>query len=307
MKISIVTTMYKSDDFLNEFHRRVSKVAIQITPDYEIIFINDGCPQNSLLIAKCIADNDSHVKVVNLSRNFGHHKAMMTGLGRASGDYIFLLDCDLEEQPEDLLVFYKKMQDTNCDVVISQLIKRKGGFCEKYIDGLFYTLFNFLSESKIPKNTSTMTLMNKRFKEDLVKYQEKNIYFHGVRSLIGFHQEIVYIDKIKRFGVRTYTTSKKLALLVNSVTSFSAKPLYYISYLGAFIFCISFLFIAKLVFDKIFFSVPIEGWTSVMVSIWFIGGIILLSLGVVAIYLAKIFTEVKDRPYSTISEVYPGK
>jgi len=218
-----------------------------------------------------------------------------------------LIDCDLEEQPEDLIEFYQKMLDKQCDAVVSQLFKRKGGFVEKYIDGLFYTFFNFLSESKIPKNTSTMTLMNEKFRNALVEYKERSLYFHGIRSLIGFKQEIVHINKSRRESARTYTTQKKLALLINCITAFSAKPLYYISYLGGIISAGSFIFIAKLLFDKIFFSIPIEGWTSLMVSIWFIGGVILLSLGVVAIYLAKIFTEVKNRPYSTISEIYTTK
>ena len=108
MKLSIVKTMYKSGEFLNEFHRRSSLAAQKITEDYEIVFVNDGCPQDSLIVAKKIADQDPKVKVVNLAKNIGHHKAMMTGLGQASGDYAFLLDCDLEEQPEDLQIFWQK-------------------------------------------------------------------------------------------------------------------------------------------------------------------------------------------------------
>ena len=171
-----------------------------------------------------------------------------------------------------------------------------------------FILFSiFCLKPKFPKNTSTMTLMNRKYRETITSYKEQHIYFFGMRSLVGFHQEIVQINKQKRTGARSYTTRKKLALLVNSVTSLSAKPLYYISYLGILISFIAFLFIVKLLFDKIFLSIPIQGWTSLMVSIWFIGGAILLSLGVVAIYLAKIFTEVKNRPYSTISDIYSSK
>ena len=305
--ISVVTTMYKSDEFLNEFYQRTIKSVKEITNNYEIIMINDGCPNNSFDIAKKIANKDQNVKIINLSCNFGHHKAIMTGLSYAIGGYIFLIDCDLEEQPEDLNKFWDKINEEKSDVVVSVLQNRKGGFFEKYIDGLFYTVFNFLSDKKIPKNTSTITLMKRNYVDALLLYKEQNLFFHGLRSLAGFKQSIIKIIKHSRSGNRTYTLTKRIKLFINCITSFSSRPLYYIFVLGIIISFTSIIFGGYLFYRKIFYSYALSGWTSLMVSIWFIGGIITLCLGIIAIYLAKIFIEVKNRPYTIVESIYSKK
>jgi len=304
MKLSIVTTAYKSTEFLREFHLRMSNAVKKITDDYEIIFVNDGCPDESLSVLREIINQDEKSKLINLSRNFGHHKAMMTGMEHAQGDYIFTIDCDLEEQPEELEKFYQKIIQGGDDCINSVIKARKGGLIEKKFDGLFYPVFNFLSNQKIAKNLCTASLMSKRYVESLVKYREQGVYLAGIKALNGFKQSYIFIKKTSRKSERSYNFLRRVSLAVNSITSFSSKPLYYIFYLGIIISSCSTVFGFCLIYKKFFQSVSIEGWSSIMVSLWFIAGVITMSLGVIAIYLAKIFTEIKPRPYAIIEGIY---
>jgi len=167
MELSIVTTMYHSAPYIEEFYERVSKAAKKITGDYEIIFVNDGSPDNALDIAVALHEKDSRVIVVDLSRNFGHHRAMMTGLGYARGEKVFLIDCDLEEEPELLATFHEKFTKDGCDVVYGVQKTRKGGAFERITGNLFYTVFNRLSGIRMPHNLVTARLMSGRYVKSL--------------------------------------------------------------------------------------------------------------------------------------------
>ena len=177
MKLSIVSTLYCSENSIKEFYDRVTDEAkLLVDQSYEIILVNDGSPDKSFEIAVEISNHDSHVKIINLSRNFGHYKAIMTGLKYASGEKIFLLDSDLEEQPEYLSSFEKKMNEENCDVVFGIQTKRKGRLFEKITGELFWRMFNFFSDIDLPVNTVTARLMTKRYVHALLLHQEKEIF-----------------------------------------------------------------------------------------------------------------------------------
>jgi len=266
--------------------------------------VNDGSPDDSLKKALELLEKDRKVKIIDLSRNFGHHRAIMTGLSHASGDYIFLIDCDLEEEPELLKVFWNEL--TGCegtDVVFGVQEKRKGSFFEKITGNLYYKVFNLLSDIKIPSNLITCRIMTGRYVKALLEYKEQELFLGGVFAAAGFRQKALKVNKASR-GVSTYTLRKKVALAINSITSFSSKPLVYIFYLGFFTTMISFLTFAGLIFKKIYYGVDIMGWTSTMISLWLIGGLIIFSLGVMGIYLSRMFNEIKQRPYTIIKDIY---
>jgi putative glycosyltransferase len=163
VKLSIVATLYQSAPYVAEFHQRASAAARKLVgDDYEIVLVNDGSPDNSLDLAVQFAETDSHVVVVDLSRNFGHHKAMMTGLAYAKGERIFLIDSDLEEEPEWLLRFESQMNDEASDVVFGIQSKRKGTYFEQVTGGLFYQIFRFLTGIAQPDNIVTARLMSRR-------------------------------------------------------------------------------------------------------------------------------------------------
>jgi len=304
MRLSIVTSLYKSSMYINEFYERISIEVKKITNDYEIIFVDDGSPDDSL--QKCITlhRQDKKVTVIELSRNFGHHKALMTGLSHAQGDFVFVIDVDLEEKPELLGKFWQELQnDEDLDAVYGVQKKRKGAFFERISGGLFWKLINNLSTIEIPKNIVTARLVTKAYNDALIKYQESELFIGGVWADAGFRQKPILINKSST-SETTYTLKKKISLAVTSITSFSSKPLVYIFNIGLFTTFVSLLFILKLLFNKLFYGVAIEGWTSLIVSVWFFGGLIILMLGIIGIYLSKIFIETKNRPYTIVRKYY---
>ena len=300
MKLSIVSTLYCSENSIKEFYDRVTDEAkLLVDQSYEIILVNDGSPDKSFEIAVEISNQDSHVKIINLSRNFGHYKAIMTGLKYASGEKIFLLDSDLEEQPEYLSSFEKKMNEENCDVVFGIQTKRKGRLFEKITGELFWRMFNFFSDIDLPVNTVTARLMTKRYVNALLLHQEKEIFIAGLWHITGFNQQGVFVTK-KSLSKSSYTFLMKLSLLVNAITAFSNAPLRLIFYIGTVILLISFIYIGYLILMWAYFLEPPGGWTSLMASIWLLGGLIILFLGVIGIYLSRIFSETKNRPFTIV-------
>lgn len=303
MKISIVTTLYNSSAHLLEFYRRATQVALEMSNDYEIIFVDDGSPDDSLLKVQQIYKTDSHVKIVSLMRNFGHHKAMMTGLKVSSGSLVFLIDSDLEESPEWLPLFRQMMDEQKADVVFGVQSQRKGHFFEQFSGHVFYKIFNTLSDQRVPQNFVTARLMTRQYVDLLLEYQERELYLGGIWSLVGGHQVGCPVLKTSS-SQSTYTFRRKLSLFVNAVTSFSNKPLVFIFYMGFMISAFSAMSALAMIIRKLFFGAVQSGWASLMVSIWFLGGLILFSLGIIGIYLSKVFSETKLRPFVQIKKIY---
>ncbi len=305
MKLSIVATLYQSSAYIAQFHARASAAARTITEDYEIILVNDGSPDDSLAQAVTLSKHDPRLVVVDLSRNFGHHKAMMTGLMHARGDEVFLIDVDLEEAPELLTEFNETRKRLSCDVVYGIQAERKGGWFERCTGALFYRLFNLLSGLALPANIATVRLMTRAYVDALLLHTERELFIGGLWHITGFDQRAVMIDKTAR-GSSSYSLRKKFALLVNSITSFSSAPLVFIFYVGLGIMLFSGIYIATLIARWAFWGGVIAGWTSLIASIWFVGGMIILFIGVIGIYLSKIFQETKQRPYTIVRQVFRG-
>lgn len=304
MKLSIVATLYKSASYIDKFCGRASAAARQIVgDDYEIVLVNDGSPDESLRIAVELSKSDPHLVVIDLSRNFGHHKAMMTGLKHSSGEHVFLIDSDLEEEPEWLLEFNETLLKERCDVVYGVQDMRKGGALERWSGHVFYRLFNSLAGISLPKNVVTARLMTRQYVSELLRHEERELMIAGLWIITGFDQRP---QKVKKHSKRstTYTLPHKLSLLVNSITSFSNKPLIGIFYTGIIIFIISGAFMAYLLIHWLYFARPIGGWTSVMASIWLLGGLIISFIGVIGVYLSKVFIETKNRPYTIVKRIY---
>ena len=306
MKLSIVTTLYQSAPHIEEFHQRTSKVVGEITDDYEIIFVNDGSPDNSLEVAIPLHEKDSKVKIVDLSRNFGHHKAMMTGLAHASGEYIFLIDSDLEEEPELLSRVWENLYLKSHDVVYGVQDRRKGNWFERISGNWFYRFFRLLTGIDLADSLVTARLMTRRYVDALLLHDEREVFLAGLWHIPGFDQRPITIKK-HNSSETSYTLRHKLSVFVNSVTSFSSLPLIGIFYIGAIISIASGVYTGYLIINRIFIGTPLSGWTSVMASIWLLGGMIISFIGVIGIYLSKIFSETKRRPYSIIKQIYDHK
>lgn len=304
MKLSIVTTLYQSAAYVDEFHRRASVQAQALAgDDYEIVMVNDGSPDDSLQRAVELHRVDPRVVVVDLSRNFGHHKAMMTGLAYSRGEKVFLIDSDLEEQPEWLAEFHNKLQITGVDSVYGVQASRRGGAVERLTGQWFYRLFRWLTGVQQPDNIVTARLMTRRYVDALVAHREREINIGGLWVITGFLQQTIPVLKAST-SPSTYNFRSKMGHLVNAITSFSSLPLVFCFYLGLFIATTAALFIAYLVVRYFFISAPPDGYTSILASIWLFSGLIVSALGVQGIYIAKIFAEVKQRPYTIVRDVY---
>ncbi len=307
-QLSIVSTMYRSAPYVKEFYERTKKVLNTLDiQDYEFILVNDGSPDDSLREAVNLHEQDKRVKVIELSRNFGHHKAIMTGLSHAIGEHIFLIDMDLEEPPELLEEFWlemRKAENQDIDVVFGVQKTRKGGWLERWSGDLFYKVFNLMADNaKIPKNFLTVRLMKQNYVRELEKFKGNNFIFAPVCSLAGFNQKEIEVAK-KSSSKTSYSFFKRYNLLVQAILSYSTAPLYFIFYFGMLIAFLAFIFGLSIVFNKIFLGTSVDGWASIMVSIWFIGGAMISFLGVTAIYISKIFLETRGHPFSVIRKIW---
>jgi putative glycosyltransferase len=302
MKLSIVATLYQSELYLAEFYRRSVAAAEAICSDFEIILVNDGSPDDCLARSIEIQKKDPRVCVIDLSRNFGHHKAMMTGLEAASGSLVFLIDSDLEEPPELLLEFIEKMRQTGCDVIFGVQAKRRGSAFERMSGETFYRLFNKISNVKIPPNMVTARLMTRRYVQSLLLHRERELFLDGLWAATGYDQLAVPISKSHK-GQSSYSTLERFSLALTSITSFSSRPLIAAMLLGGAISFISFLVIVYLIVQNLSGEV-VAGWTSTLASIWLLGGLTIFFVGAVGVYVAKIFIEVKQRPYTIVREKY---
>ncbi len=302
MTISVVTSMYFSERYLREFHSRTLETIRQLGFDYEMILVDDGSPDNSLTTALDLQKDDPKIKIIELSRNFGHHIAIMAGLDESRGDLVFLIDCDLEEPPELLTEFHQTLKKKkNCDVVYGVQHNRKGDWGERFFGSLFYKVFNYMAYQKIPNNLVMARLMKRQYVDAIVGYRDKEFFLASNFANAGFIQEPVLVKKNAK-GSTTYNLSKKIQMMVNAIVSSTSKPLVYIFYLGLFISG-SVTIGASIVLYYHFFIESMQiGWPSLILSIWFLGGLILLSVGTVGIYLSKVYSESKKRPLYTIRQ-----
>lgn len=304
MHLSIVTTMYNTAGQVREFCERIGRCADRLAGDYEIVLVNDGSPDASRDVALKLMEQNPRIALVDLSRNFGHHQAMMAGLEQSRGDRVFLIDCDLEEEPELLDEFHRRFElEDDCDVVYGYQIRRKGSLFERFSGWLFYKLINVLSDVEFVENPLTARLMSRRYVEALLRYRERELVIGGIWVLAGFKQ--VGLAATKGFrGSSSYTFLAKLRMMVNSVASFSAKPLFVIVFFGLAISGISLLALFYILVKVLMVGTSVPGWASVMISVWFLGGLIILFLGVIGTYVAKIFIETKNRPLTIVRAVH---
>ena len=303
MKLSIVTTLYGGAPYLREFHERCCAAAAGITDQFEIVLVNDGSPDESLDIALELHEKDRRVRVIDLARNFGQHKAILTGLAHARGELVFSLDSDLEEDPDWLGPFYERMQETGADVVYGIQQKRKGRLFERISGALYYVIFRLLSSHRVPANQVAARLMTRRYVESLIEHRDHEVFLAGLWAITGYEQIPVTVEKADK-GSSSYSLRKKLAITLNSITSFSNVPLVLIFYLGMIVTVVSLSAALFTLAAKLFFIDFELGWPSLIISIWLLSGLTFSCLGIIGMYLSKIFIETKDRPYTIIRQSY---
>lgn len=305
MRLSVVSTLYYSAPFVDEFVGRCIAAAEKITSDFEIVLVDDGSPDDSLARAVVLARADVRIKVIQLSRNFGHHAAILTGLSHAAGDLIFLVDSDLEEPPELLGRFFETMQNQDADVVFGVHDRSQTRPFHRWSGRIFWTVFGMLSEVRPEANRCAISLMTRQYAEALSGLPERNVSLTGLFAWPGFKQLAVSIERRVRREKSTYNFRKRVSLFARSIVDFSAKPLVGIFYLGLIIAGLAFATALYFAVVKIANPDAIEaGFTAIIVSIWLVGGIIIAVLGVVGIYVSQVYVETKGRPRTIVRKIY---
>jgi putative glycosyltransferase len=303
VKLSIVTTLYRSAATIDEFYRRMMKAAEAIAEDVEMVIVNDGSPDNSLELALQLHQHDPRLVVIDLARNFGHYKAMMTGLAHARGELVFLIDSDLEERPEDLALFYRRFAQGDSDVVYGVQQTRRGGLAERLGGAIFFALVDALGDRPLPRNLLTARLMTADYVRALVRHRDREFVISDLWQVTGFRQNEIVIAKLST-SPSTYSLRKRIDLAVKHLTTSSTRLLYLVFYTGLLIFAVSVGIILFYLLRYITAGIGVSGFTSQIISIWFLGGLITLILGILGIYLASILAETKRRPYTVIRRVH---
>lgn len=301
-KFSVVSTLFKSSKHIIEFIDTVNEVMQGFNADYELILVDDGSPDDSY--DKCKKLGRPNLKLIKFSRNFGHHRAIYAGLEHAKGEIIFLIDSDLEENPKDFSKLFREIEaDENLFCVYGINNSKKSKIYE-FFSKKYYQLFNILSEKALQeRNLMTLRIMKKEFVDAFLKHKDKNLILAPVMSLSGYSIKGINLNKQSSKG-STYSIFDRYNIFINGILSFSSKPLYFVFYSGISITFLSFFFLLYTLFLKVFGEVSIDGWTSLIISIWLIGGIISTFLGIISIYINYIFLEVKDRPLYIVQESY---
>jgi putative glycosyltransferase len=301
--LSIVATLYQSEATVIEFCRRAAEAARAVSADYELVLVNDGSSDASLDRALEAQRLDARITIVDLSRNFGHHHAMLEGLRRARGRLVFLIDSDLEDDPAHLQAFASELERSRADVVYGVQAARKGGAVERVTGAMFYRVFNWLSPVRLQPNIVPMRLMTRRYVTALLQHGEREVFIAGLWAITGFQQVPWQVSRASR-RASTYTLARKVDQFVTAVTSFTNRPLILVFYLGVVISSLSAIAIAYLVIRRLLFGGLLAGWPSLIVSVWLLGGLTIAAIGVVGVYLSRVFAEVKQRPRTITRAIY---
>lgn len=302
MQLSIVSPVYHGEKMVEQLVERISKSVSTITPDYEIILVNDASPDNSWLKIKELCANNNRVKGINLSRNFGQHYAISAGLSLCSGEWIVVMDCDLQDRPEEIPHLYNKAQE-GFDIVYARRVVRHDGFFKRISSKIFHSVFDWLSGIKTDSSISNFGVYNKIVIDEYNKMGEVARSFDSLIKYLGFNTATVDVKHDYRGeGKSSYTFKKLISLSFDVMISNTNKPLKMAIGFGFFMSFISFCLAVFNVIAKYVGNIGVEGYTSTVFSIWFVGGILLMMLGILGLYVGKIFDQVKQRPIFVIRE-----
>lgn len=304
MHLSIVSPCYGAPSLLKELAKQTAAVASQITDDYEIILVEDGSPDNSREIIREICQQDKHVKGVFLSRNFGQQPAINAGLDVATGEWIAVLDCDLQNPPQHILSLYQKAQE-GYDIVFASRQERPDNYFMTQGSKLFNRMMSFLTGVKQDESVAEFVLYNRKAVDAMKQMGDYVRYYPLMNQWVGFRTAAVPVPHDVRTDGKesSYSISKRIELAVTTSIAFSTKMLHMIVYFGLGITLLALLFAAYLAIETLIAGIDVSGWFTLFVSMWFIAGILIMVMGIVAIYIGNIFIEVKRRPSYLISEV----
>ncbi len=300
--ISVISPIYGCKDTLRELHIRLEETLAKITEHFEIILVDDASPDMAWEVITALASQDSRVKGIQLSRNFGQHYAITAGLEYATGEWIVVIDCDLQDRPEEILNLYQTAKN-GFDIVHGQRTRRKDNFVKKAFSRLFYSLLSFLTGLKQDSTIANFGIYHRKVVQAVCTMEDKLRYFPSMIQWVGFKKTSIPVEHDARTcGKSAYSFRRLARLSLDIMLASSDKPLRLTVKLGILIALLAFVYAILNVYRYFSGEIEVMGWTSLIISIWFLAGIIIVLIGVVGLYIGKIFDSVKNRPTFIIRE-----
>ncbi len=302
MDISVVIPVYGCRAALPELYNRLTNTLSTITEDYEIILVNDNCPQNSWEVIEDICSKDNHVKGMELSRNFGQMKAILAGLDYSTGEWTVVMDCDLQDRPEEIINLYNKAME-GYDIVFARRKKRKDGALKVLLANIFYKVYDFATDGSYDGSVCNFSIVCRKAVESYCSMREQHRGYVMYMKWLGYRQAVIDVEHDERFeGKSSYSLKKRIDMAIELLTSQSDKVLRLFVKMGFAMTLISALVIIYLVVH--FFVAHVSpGWTSIVASNFLVGGIIIMVTGIVGIYVGNIFIQTKGRPLYVVRQV----
>lgn len=301
--ISIISPIYRAEQIATKLVKAIENVVVELTNDYEIILVEDGSPDNSWAVIESIAQNNSKVKVIKLSRNFGQHYAITAGLDYARGEWIVVMDCDLQDRPEEIPKMLAIAQREGAKVVLGQRLERNDNFLKVWLSRLFYFCLSYLSGTKWDPTVANFGLYHHSVIRSISQLREPIRFFPSMVKWVGFKSINMPVAHAARDeGVSNYNMKKRLKLALDIILANSDKPLRIIVKFGLMTSFLSALVGVFYIVKYLNGSTVVLGFTSLMISIWFVGGMIFMLLGIIGLYIGKIFETAKNRPIYIVEE-----
>ncbi|EKD79368.1 MAG: hypothetical protein ACD_41C00091G0003 [uncultured bacterium] len=295
--ISIVVPVYKCADSLVELHRRVQVVLAKLQVDFELLLVNDGSPDNAWSVITDLAREDKRVIGLLLTRNFGQHYAITAGLQHSRGDWVVVMDGDLQDQPEEIEKLFNVTRTGPYDIIFARRVERLDSWLKRFSSACFYWALSYLTGTKQDATIGNFGIYSRRVIDTLNAMTENLRYFPVLVRWTGFSMTTVDVAHAARAtGRSSYNFAKLMRLAFDVIIAFSDKPLRLTVKLGALIALGSFLFVLYVVGQSLYGTDPVEGWASLIVSMWFLAGLIIMILGMIGLYIGKMFDQVKQRP-----------
>jgi dolichol-phosphate mannosyltransferase len=294
--ISVVTPVYRAEGCLEELYRRLVAALSGITQDFEIVMVEDCGGDRSWEIIQALAQKDARVKGIQFSRNFGQHYGITAGLDYCDGDWVVVMDCDLQDRPEEIPRLYAKAREGH-EIVIARRGRRSDPLAKRMTSWVFYRLFSWLAEIDYDGQAGNFRIVSRKVVESFRQMREQLRFFGGLINWMGFPATAIDVQHDERYaGPSTYTLAKLWKLAFETIVAYSDKPLRLSVRFGFVLAFLAFCYGLYIVVHALLYGSAISGWASLIVSIYFMGGIIIAILGVMGIYLGKAFDEVKKRP-----------
>jgi dolichol-phosphate mannosyltransferase len=301
--ISIVSPVYRAEKIVENLVSEIQLALEQLSVAYEIILVDDRSPDNSWEVMKSLSARHNNIKSIRLSRNFGQHPAIMAGLSKTSGEWVVVMDCDLQDQPKEIVKLYQKATE-GFEVVLARRVKRADSFFKKLSSKIFSKAFSFFTDTEYNNEVANYGIYHRKVILSILEITDYIKFFPLFVNFVGFKSTTVTVEHAFRGeGKSSYSFSKLISLAFNTIISFSNKPLKMFVKFGMLISFISILFGVYNLYEALTNRIAVLGYSSLIVSIWFLSGVIITTIGVTGIYVGKIFDQTKNRPVFIIDEV----